>query len=232
VSRFGFWHSAREPKIEYLGEVLRNNGSGSFSSQTFTGVDLGDPAEDREIFLQLGLRTTANRTISSAFIGGVSCTVESFTTSAGATQAQVGVIHARVPAGATGDIALTFSGNLSALAVGVYRVEGRPAPGASEVQFVDSSGGAGVTSSTLSGVNAPKDGFVLSACATGAVVSNLNVSGCDLGLDARINTQSSGGAIWTGVAHSPILAAALSSQSATWTWTTSTYRTSGLWVFS
>jgi len=232
VSRFGFWHSAREPKIEYRGAVLRNNGSGSFSSLTFTGVDLGDPAEDREIFLILGLRTTANRTISSATIGGVTCTLESLTNSGGTAQAQVGVVHALVPSGATGNIALSFSGNLSALAVGVYRVEGRPVPGASELQFVNSSGGAGVTSSTLSGVNAPKDGFVLSACATGNVVSNLNVSGCNLGLDARINTQSSGGAIWTGVAHSPILAAALSSQSATWSWVTSTFRASGLWVFS
>ena len=232
MSRFGFWHSSREPKIEYLGYVLRNNGSGNFSSQTFTGVDLGDPAEDREIFLILGMRVTGARTISSATIGGVSCTVESMTGSAAAALSQMAVIHARVPAGTTGDIAITFSGALSALAVGVYRVEGRPVPGAGELLFVNSSGGAAVTSSTLSGVNAPKDGFVLSACATGNVVSNLNVSGCNLGLDARINTQSSGGAIWTGVAHSPILGSALSSQSAVWSWKTATFRSSGLWVFS
>ena len=232
MSRFGFWHSAREPKIEYLGYVLRNNGSGSFSSQTFTGVGLGDPAEDREIFLLAGFRTSDARTISSASIAGVSCTVESLTSSAAASLAQMAVLHARVPAGTSGDIAITLSGNVTALSAGVYRVEGRPVPGAGELQFISSSGGAGVTSAGFSGVNAPKDGFILSGCMPGNVVSNLNISGCNLALDERINMNSSGGAIYNAVSHSPILSSPLSSQSATWTWTSSSYRAAGLWVFS
>ena len=94
------------------------------SSYTFTSINLGNPRDDRDIFICVNILAQGTlRTISSATIAGVSCTITNLLNN---TFHNLSVIHCRVPisAGSTGNVNINISGNVDACAITAFSVIG------------------------------------------------------------------------------------------------------------
>lgn len=88
----------------------------SFASQPF-----GAPRADRHIVLAIHSFVDAARTISSVTIGGVSATPVAFVQTG--TSREISALYiAKVPTGATGTVAVNFSGQMLACQIGIWAV--------------------------------------------------------------------------------------------------------------
>lgn len=235
MSRFGFWHGGGKPTIEFLGYLNQNNGSGNFSSKTFTGVNFGAESGDREIFLSMCIGNSAytQRTISSITVGGYSpSAIGTSPSSASSTNTQTNIAIFHAPLGTSGNIPVSFSGNIASLLIGVYRVTGRSVVGATHVDHAATISAALVSSSTLNGIDIPNGGFALTTITPRDPASGCSITGSGFLVDASVNAQSSGGAIERGIGHCPVLDSAVSSGSATWSWSGSSYAVASAWVFN
>lgn len=232
MSRFGFWHGGNRPQIEFLGYVLQNNGGASFSSKIFSGVPFGDPASDREIFLAITHGSPGSQTVTSVTIGGVTASLGT-----GAGGASVGKsirsAWASVPSGTTGNVAITFSGNVPTVMIGVYRVVGRPVVGASHVDFDSTSAASGASSATVSGINIPSAGFSIGCLAIYQnSASAPSLSGSPFISDAVVNVQSSGAPIYHAATHCPVQDIAITGASVSWSWGSNEAMVAGAWTFA
>lgn len=232
VSRFAFWHGGNRPKVEFIGYLLQNNGGGSFSSKTWTGATLGDAASDREIILAISHASPGSQAITSVTIGGIAATLGSAAGGAAIGKA-IGSGWAHVPSGATGDVTITFSGNISAVLIGVFRVTGRPVVGAGHVDFDYTSAGSGASSATITDIDIPDGGFAVGCLAIYQnSASAPSLSGAPFVDNAVVNVQSSGAAIYHAITHCPVQEAALANASLTWSWGSNEAMVAGAWVFA
>lgn len=232
MSRFGFWHGGGLPKIEFIGYLLQDNSGGSFSSKTWTGAALGDAASDREIFLAITHGSPGSQTVTSVTIGGVTASLGT-----GAGGASVGKsirsAWAFVPSGTTGNVAITFSGNVPTVMIGVYRVVGRPVVGASHVDFDSTSAASGASSATVSGINIPSGGFSIGCLAIYQnSASAPSLSGSPFVSDAVVNVQSSGAPIYHAITHCPVQDNAITGASVSWSWGSNEAMVAGVWTFA
>ncbi|TGR84604.1 hypothetical protein EN866_32885 [Mesorhizobium sp. M2D.F.Ca.ET.223.01.1.1] len=111
--------------VEFLGS---NASTSAGSSQSFAGESLGVAVSSREIFVAVSWKGgLLLRTLSSATIGGVAATirVQNGLTDGAGLSIGAAVISAVVPTGATGTIAITFSGSVDDCGIGKYRVLNR-----------------------------------------------------------------------------------------------------------
>ncbi|MCA0421939.1 MAG: hypothetical protein LCH61_01220 [Proteobacteria bacterium] len=102
----------------YIGTTLDTS---ALATVTLTGVAIGPPAPDRLVVAVVLGRDSNARTISSVTIGGVAATAAVTSPS---QNNPTGIYYARVPAGATADIVVTFSAATTRMAVAVYTVTG------------------------------------------------------------------------------------------------------------
>lgn len=232
MSRFGFWHGGNRPKVEYIGYLLQDNSGGSYSSKTWTAASLGDPASDREIIFAISHASPGSQTITSVTIGGVAATLGSAAGGAAIGKA-IGSAWAHVPSGPTGDVTITFSGNVSTVMIGVYRVVGRPVVGASHVDFDSTSAASGASSATVSGINVPSGGFSIGCLAIYQnSASAPSLSGSPFVSDAVVNVQSSGSPIYHAVTHCPVQDIAITGASVSWSWGSNEAMVAGVWTFA
>ena len=89
------------------------------TTYTFSSQDFGEAAANRYIVVTAGGYDTSNETVSSITIGGVTATIAVQVTGNSVTAA---IAIAKVPTGATGDVVVTFSGNMENAGIGVYRL--------------------------------------------------------------------------------------------------------------
>ena len=129
------------------------------TTYTFSGMDLGEAASNRYIVVVAGNYDSGVKTLSSMTIGGESAT-EVLSVSDNGCVVSIGI--AAVPTGATGDVAITWSGTTVRCGIGVYRLvnlqSSTPTATAS-----DTSEDSGVLSASL---EIPSDG-----CGIGYVVA-------------------------------------------------------------
>lgn len=130
----------------------------ALATVTLTGVAIGTPAPDRLVVAVVLGRDSNARTISSVTIGGVAATAAVTSPS---QNNPTGIYYARVPAGTTADIVVTFSAATTRMAVAVYTLTGyRNAAPAAVDQDYD-------TTTTLSATLArPRDAVVIAGSIT------------------------------------------------------------------
>lgn len=94
------------------------------TTYTFSTQDLGAEAADRYILVGIGWRqaASADRSVSSATIGGVSASIIRGSDHVGA--GGTAIIGAEVPTGTTGDVVITFNAGNSRCLIGVARCTG------------------------------------------------------------------------------------------------------------
>jgi hypothetical protein len=134
-------------------ENTLNASSYSFTSQSFGAADT-----NRLVVVTVTALGLADRTLNSATIGGVSAAIHY---QHSADRAIVAIISAEVPTGATGTVALTFSGTCLACKIGIWRlVVGNKSPthGAASTGTTDpslsatvNSGGLGIVAASARG---------------------------------------------------------------------------------
>lgn len=91
------------------------------STYTFAAQNLGTASSDRYIIVSAAARKAgASTTISSITIGGITATIVKQATNFITNTNVVGLAIALVPAGATGDIVVTFGGTMVRCAIGVW----------------------------------------------------------------------------------------------------------------
>jgi hypothetical protein len=121
----------------------------NLTTYSFTGLDFGAAQGDRYI-IGVAVSGTAERSLSSATIGGVAARVVVSVSGGGATDRNAGIIIANVPTGTSGAIAVTWSSGCAHCAIGWWRATGL----ANEVEhhFGSSTADPGVaTINTLAG---------------------------------------------------------------------------------
>jgi hypothetical protein len=107
--------------IEYLTAAVNAT---DLTTYTFSTQSLGTAAADRKIVLGISTRGSAQRSISSVTIGGVTATVLATQSFGGSTFNRMALYVADVPTGATGDVVVTFSGSVLRCGVGLWKVTG------------------------------------------------------------------------------------------------------------
>lgn len=126
----------------------------------------------------------------------------------------VEVGYAVVPSGASGNIVITYSVTPAApTEYAVYRVTGRGSPGTGPSDTTSVALASAATTATLTSIDTPVGGFVLSATVTQSSVTPA-ISGAGL----VINTPASS---FRGFASSQVLTSANSNATATWTFSSS-----------
>ncbi len=145
----------RRAIVSYIGTTLDTS---ALATVTLTGVAIGTPAPDRLVVAVVLGRDSSARTISSVTIGGVAATAAVTSPS---QNNPTGIYYARVPAGATADIVVTFSAATTRMAVAVYTLTGyrNAAPAA-----VDQDYGSGTTLSVA--LARPRDAVVIAGSIT------------------------------------------------------------------
>lgn len=192
-------------------------GSGSVAAAittTIPGVSFGAAAVDREIIVVFStVMTTAS--VSSVSIGGV--TAAPVTVRSDTLPSNFGLLacaRATVPSGASGNIVITYPIAPSAVTeYAVYRVTGRVSVGSSPSDTTSAATSSAATTATLTSIDTPVGGFVLSAVITQSLVTP-TISGAGLTVDTPASANR-------GFASSLILTAANSNASATWTFSSS-----------
>lgn len=112
------------------GKTSSFNGTGSGGSGTTVNVGsvpFGAAAADRTVVCAIHWTFSGgiNRTISSATIGGIAAGVQVQAAQDGGASGQgVGIIAVGVPSGTSGTVSITFSGAVSTVVVGSYRLAG------------------------------------------------------------------------------------------------------------
>ncbi len=129
----------------------------TLTTYTFSTCAFGAAAADRIIVVGVCGQDGASAGVSSMTIGGVAATeiVESVA-SVGGNAVNTALYYAAVPTGTTGDVVVTFGGNQSAAAVGVWAVlnsSGTPSASASNAR---NDGNPNATT-----INCPANGAIL-----------------------------------------------------------------------
>ena len=120
------------------------------TTYSFAGVDIGTADAVRYVIVGVAARnTTADRTISSATIGGVSASI---VVDGSSSFSQCAILMAAVPTGTTGTIAITFSAAQLRCGIAVWA--------AYNLQSATAVATLATTSATLD-VNAVTNGFVV-----------------------------------------------------------------------
>ena len=196
------------------------------TTYTFVGCDLGPPDPTREIFITVEWYSggVAVRSLNSVTIGGVTATLE-----AGANNSAGSAVRcawAAVPSGATGDIALTFSGAAGNCNIAVYSVINRATYGSGATD----SGSQIKTGTTLgvTGIDVADGGFVLSAIGWSNFVGYPAMRGLSAVTDITFYAENTG---YSAHGSTPMQAGASSNSPITWTWTTSRSGLAAAWAF-
>lgn len=191
------------------------------ATHTFTGVDFGAADSTREIFITI--MNASARTVSSATIGGVAATVDA-NESVGGTFCNA-VIYANVPTGTTGTVVINFSASATNCYIAPYRVVNRPTIGAGSTDF-QQTGAASGTSSNVTTVTVPVNGFILSCLA------QLNTNDASISGGSMVEDDSrTVGTSRRTAAHCDIQGSS-STPTITWSWTGSAGFRHGTWAFS
>jgi len=120
------------------------------TTYTFSTIDIGTAGSNRHVIVGVVARNgTANRTISSATIAGVSASIAA-DGSGGNTEA--GILIAAVPTGTTGTISITFSAGQLRCGIAVWAAYDLT----SATAFASLA-----TSSTTLDINTPADGIIV-----------------------------------------------------------------------
>lgn len=98
----------------YVGQVASATAGSTFS---FTAVPIGAADAARTVVLAVHTSAVAGRAVSSCTIGGVAATSQLVLSAA----ESINFVSAKVPAGTTADVALTFSGSVNVVDVHVIR---------------------------------------------------------------------------------------------------------------
>lgn len=182
-----------ESNITYIGA---RTGTTS-ASQTISAVDIGAPDVDRVVAIVLATFTSDSFSDLAVTIGGVAATVHSFT-SGGVSKSVGAIAYAPIPAGATADVAISFSGSVpDAIEIGVFRVI-TPNPAPSDVELI--AGGTAVTKTmTLTGGSVGI--FATGSGGNAAIATLVNATETD-----RLNYPTRSRAQYCGVIDNPAVA--------------------------
>jgi len=148
------WKPAVEPfSVSYRNSYADIN---DLTTYTFAAADLGTATPSRLVVVgAMAFGGTSDTVVASATINGVAATIV-----AGANISVVSgsvvaaVFYAAVPAGATGDIVVTFSGAKVRAAIGVWAVYGSSGAHTDADEFSSAS----ATAFALSALTVPTDG--------------------------------------------------------------------------
>ena len=113
------WNVCDIPSIDY---ITFTSNTASLTTYTFNNVPIGG---DGLIAISVHSESSASRTISSATINGEAATIAS-QISQGPAAAQftnTGVIYLRVTSGTTANISITYSGAVTRMGIGVWRIQ-------------------------------------------------------------------------------------------------------------
>lgn len=100
------------------------NDTADAASYSFSSQAIGTAASDRLVIVAVHWDASSSRTISSATIGGVAATVAVQKINSGATPTGVGLIYAAVPTGTTATVAVTMSGGVVRMGIGLWTLTG------------------------------------------------------------------------------------------------------------
>ncbi|MFG1321238.1 hypothetical protein [Xanthobacter autotrophicus] len=194
--------------------VLTSGSVAAASTTTISGVSFG--ADGGEIIVVFSTQAPSP-SVSSVVIAGVSAAVTARTGALPSQSSIIAAACANVPSGASGNIVITYGTGLAtpgeATEYTVYRVTGRTSVGAAASDITSTATGTASTTVVMTSIDTPVGGFVLAAVMTQSTVSPA-ISGAGL----VISTPASA---YRGFAASPILTAANSNASATWTFSSS-----------
>lgn len=198
------WQFSIIPKTANNGVVFLGGSRNQtdLANYTFSGVNFGSAADNREIFVVAQVRHTTTGTIDSITIGGVSATVNSYTSPS--PPIKFLVARAVVPTGTSGTIEINTSQVATSCTVFVFSVT-RATPNATLTDSVSTAAASGATSYSTSSLTTNAGGVsfgLISKGATGTytysgvgVVSVPEITGTDttqvLGCWYTDNTQSS-----------------------------------------
>lgn len=136
VRQTGSWKEVQKGYVKQAGEwklfhelapaaptkqYLTSGGiNGALTNNTFSGVNFGEAAEDRYLLL-LAVAGGINNAAPSATIGGVAATrlVSTFIRGSHA-----GILLAKVPSGASGNVALSWGASVDGMGYSIYRLTG------------------------------------------------------------------------------------------------------------
>ena len=95
---------------------------------SWTGVAIGEPADDRQVIVAIAADRAATSTVSSSVtVGSVSATQvakQSHTASGNGIESEASIWAAVVPSGTTADIAISFTTNQYGMAMAVFAMHG------------------------------------------------------------------------------------------------------------
>ncbi|MBN9078506.1 MAG: hypothetical protein BGN87_00085 [Rhizobiales bacterium 65-79] len=153
--------------------VYAGAASASFSSSvTLTNVPIGTAADDREVFIFVGIKPGSTyRSLTGATIGGVTATIHGQTDDS-TYKYNIALISAPLASGTAATVVLTFSGSGSGnVYLNIYAATGLQSTAAIDVQAKKyAAADKEVTLQTL--VSAVKDGIALAAgCLQGNTTS-------------------------------------------------------------
>lgn len=138
-----------------------NDSFAGTTTNTFAGADLGVPNAERRIVVALNLTLAATgQTIDGVTINGVAATEAAVASNTG--QGLISAIwYAHVPTGATGDVVVTTSGNMTEMSAHVYRLV------SSTFALDDTDSDEATTSSAVTvNVDIPANGIAIAAAST------------------------------------------------------------------
>lgn len=171
-------HAAPGPVLTYLG-TASDSSNGAFFS--FTGKTFGAAAPDRRIIVAYVLARVGTFGVSASTIGGVSTSSAVAETSADGNRVRVGIIHAAVPTGTSGDINLLADQVCDYCAVAWFAVTGLDATAASNTATDDHGDPLSAAITVLAG------GFAI-----GVAASNNSTSFTWSGLDEVVDVAPEG----------------------------------------
>jgi len=172
-------HAAPAPVLTYLGSAS-NSSNGAFFS--FTGKTFGAAAPDRRIIVAYVLTRAGTFGVSATTIGGVSTSSSVAETSSDGNRVRVGIIHAAVPTGTSGDINLLADQVCEYCAVAWFSVTGLDATAASDTASDDHGDPLSAAIDVLAG------GFAI-----GVAASNTSTGWTWSGLDEVVDVAPEGG---------------------------------------
>lgn len=148
--------------------------SAGASSWTFTGQNVGTAAADRKIIvIAMGRKAGASvESLTGVTVGGVTATQVVKTTRSGAAGGgaanAIGIYEAALPSGTTGDVVVTFSGNVGRCIVSLFRATGIDA---SHASAADNAAAEDPSAS----INVPVGGIAIGGCLAGGSGSTSEV---------------------------------------------------------
>jgi hypothetical protein len=135
------WNVCSIPTIDYITFTSNTN---TLTTYTFNDVPIGG---DGLIAVVVHSESSNNRTIASATINGNAATIASqITQGPSALQfTNTGVIYLRVTSGTTADISVTFSGAVTRMGMGVWRIQNNNSDTPVQTQTASLLTGTGLT---------------------------------------------------------------------------------------